>query len=303
MLDLRLESLPTPWADSGFPLLVPLPFIARMRRADPHDPLLRQVLPLSEELLDAPGYSEDPLAEDSVRIAPGLLQKYPGRALLIASPACAVHCRYCFRRHYPYLEAGSRVDAWAGALRRIEQDASISEVILSGGDPLMLSDRRLETLLEAITAIPHVELLRIHTRLPVVLPSRVTAALCAAIERSLPATVVLHSNHAAEIDDTVVAAVARLRASGATLLNQSVLLRGVNDDASTLTGLSRRLGQTGVLPYYLHLPDRVAGTAHFAVERARGMAIIQTLHDTLPGYLVPRFVEEVPGDSGKRVIR
>ena len=273
-----------------------------MRRGDPRDPLLLQILPRGEEYSAAPGYTVDPLAEQAAGLTPGLLQKYPGRALLIAAPACAVHCRYCFRRHYPYEQAASHPNAWSDSLAQLAADPSISEVILSGGDPLMLSDERLTELIGAICEIPHVTLLRTHTRLPIVIPSRVTTNLCTALTMRLRATVVLHCNHPAEIDDAVAAAAAQLRNAGCTLLNQAVLLRDVNDNSAVLAELSRRLFDIGVLPYYLHLPDRVAGTAHFAVCEESGKRLIQTLRDALPGYLVPRLVKEIPGEKSKRLI-
>ncbi len=302
LLDLSPQDIAYLPGAMDFPLFVPRPFASRMQRANPNDPLLRQVLPLRQELVRTPGYTTDPLEEQAAEIAPGLLQKYPGRALLIAAPACAVHCRYCFRRHYPYGSATSRPDAWLEAVARIAADPSIREVILSGGDPLMLSDRRLAELIKAIAAIGHVTLLRIHTRLPVVIPNRVTESLCTALESRLATTLVLHCNHAAEIDDGVARAVQRLRATGCTLLNQSVLLDGVNNDPDTLARLSFGLHEAGVLPYYLHLPDQVAGTSHFSVSECRGRRLIRDLRDALPGYLVPRLVREVSGAQSKQLI-
>ena len=234
---------------------------------------------------------------------PGLLKKYHGRALLIATGACAVHCRYCFRRHFPYADThvgGSRLEP---ALDAIAADPSIGEVILSGGDPLTLSDLRLAAMAARIAAIPHVHTLRIHSRLPVVLPQRVDDDLLRWLAPlPLRKVLVLHSNHPAEIDDSVERALAALTGNGVTLLNQAVLLRGVNDNADTLVALSERLHQAGVLPYYLHLLDRVQGAAHFEVPQAAGEALIAALRARLPGYLVPRLVREMPGASGKTLI-
>jgi EF-P beta-lysylation protein EpmB len=291
-------------SSATFSLRVTRSYLGRMRRGDRNDPLLRQVLPLAEELLDTPGYGSDPLHEREATRAPGLLQKYAGRALLITTQACAIHCRYCFRREFPYAaqhepadEGGSRFRA---ALEVIAGDASIEEVILSGGDPLSLGDARLAKITDAIAAMPHVHRIRVHTRQPIVLPSRVDEGLLAwlrGIQR--PTVFVLHTNHPNEIDDEVRAACARLRTAGVTLLNQSVLLRGVNDDVETLAQLSRRLMDAGIVPYYLHLPDRVRGTAHFDVAEDQAQRLVAALGARLSGYLVPRLVREIPGAASK----
>lgn len=301
--------LPETWvaaahdAARAFPLRVPRSFVARMRHGDPADPLLRQVLPVGEELLHGTGRSGDPLAEADARRAPGLLHKYRGRALLIATGACAMHCRYCFRREFPYDDQQGETGRWQEALATVAADASIEELILSGGDPLSLGNARLQALGRALAEIPHLRSLRLHTRNAVVLPSRVDAGLTAWL-RGLPwrVTVVLHVNHAQELEGDAVEAIARLRSTGALLLNQSVLLRGVNDDGATLAALSKRLHTLGVLPYYLHLTDAVNGTAHFDVDEARGRALIDALARDLPGYLVPRLVREVPGEEAKVVL-
>jgi EF-P beta-lysylation protein EpmB len=286
-----------------FPLRVPAPYLQRIRPGDAADPLLRQVLPLDLECETRPGFSADPLGESAAQPVPGLLKKYHGRALLIATGACAVHCRYCFRRHFPYADAhtgGSRLEP---ALAAIAADPSIGEVILSGGDPLTLSDARLAELTARIAAIPHVHTLRIHSRLPVVLPQRVNGDLLAGLRRlPLRKVLVLHSNHPCELDAQVDAALAALTGAGVTLLNQAVLLRGVNDDVDTLASLSERLHRAGVLPYYLHLLDRVQGAAHFEVLQTTAEALIDALRARLPGYLVPRLVREIPGEPGKTVI-
>ena len=291
-----------PEADAGFSLKVPRGFIARMRRGDPRDPLLLQVLPQLAELDDVPGFSDDAVGDlDAVAKARGVLHKYEGRALLIAAGSCAVNCRYCFRRHFPYAEELAAAHAWRDAIACLAHDTSIREVILSGGDPLVLSTQKLTDLTEALRGLPHVTRLRIHSRLPVVLPERVDDAFCAWLSGlPLQRVVVLHANHPDELDASVGAACTRLHGAGATLLNQSVLLRGVNDNAEALTELSERLFGSGVLPYYLHQLDRVRGTAHFEVADARARELVGMLRARLPGYLVPRLVREVPGEAAKR---
>jgi EF-P beta-lysylation protein EpmB len=287
-------------AAAGFDLRVTRAYLSRIRRGDPGDPLLLQVLPRAAELAYAPGFESDPLQEKKARRAPNLLQKYQGRALLITTEACAIHCRYCFRREFPYTEAREGDGRLRAALEAIAADDSLHEIILSGGDPLSLSDARLASITGALSAIPHVRRLRVHTRQPIVLPSRVDEGLVTWIHGiRLPLVFVLHVNHANEIDADVRAACARLRAAGVTLLNQSVLLRGVNDDVGALEALSCALFDAGVLPYYLHLPDRVRGTAHFDVEEARARELLAALSGRLSGYLVPRLVREVPGAPAK----
>lgn len=291
-------------AAGKFSLRVTRSFLARIRHGDASDPLLRQVLPVGDELIEVAGYGADPLEEGAARRAPQLLHKYTGRALLIATEACAIHCRYCFRREFPYSVAESRLGPrWSEALEILAQDSSIEEVILSGGDPLSLNDTRLAQLTDALAKIPHLRRLRVHTRQPIVLPSRVDAGLIAWLRGiRLPTVMVLHSNHPNEIDEDVRAACARLRAAGVTLLNQSVLLAGVNDDAGTLERLSVTLMDAGVLPYYLHLPDRVRGTAHFDVAEREALGLIEALAGRLSGYLVPRLVREIPGAPSKTAI-
>ncbi len=286
--------------DPDFPVSVPPHFLAQIRPGDAQDPLLLQVLARGEELLPQPGRLTDPLEEADYRAAPGVLRKYRSRALLIASGACAIHCRYCFRRHYDYGAAMLTRSGEAEALAVIAGDPAIEEVILSGGDPLSLSDARLAALVTAIAAISHVTTLRLHSRTLVAIPDRVTPALLDLIRATrLNVVIVIHSNHERELSPAVSVALGRLRAAGVTLLNQSVLLARVNDDAITLAALSRRLFAAGVLPYYLHLTDPVAGAAHFDVDEARAAAIDAELRGLLPGYLVPRIVREVPGKTAK----
>jgi EF-P beta-lysylation protein EpmB len=291
-------------ANETFDLRVTPSFLARMRHGDVNDPLLRQVLPLADELIDTPGYGFDPLQEHAATRAPGLLQKYAGRALLITTQACAIHCRYCFRREFPYSawqdSAEEGATRFSAALEVIAADTSIEEVILSGGDPLSLSDARLTRITDALTGMRHVQRIRVHTRQPIVLPSRVDSGLLAWLRGvRKPTVMVLHTNHPNEVDDEVRAACAKLRGAGVTLLNQSVLLKGVNDDADTLAQLSRTLMDAGVVPYYLHLPDRVRGTAHFDVAEAQAQRLVGELSARLSGYLVPRFVREIPGAASK----
>lgn len=287
-------------AHRDFPLRVPRSFVARMRRGEPRDPLLRQVLPAAAELDSAPGFRRDPLAEASAAPAPGLLHKYRGRVLLIVSGACAVHCRYCFRRHFPYGEHSGGGEGWDAALDYVAREPSIEEVILSGGDPLSVADDKLAGLARAVAQIPHVRRLRVHTRLPIVLPERVDEALLEWLGATrLAAAMVVHANHAREIDDEVAGAMRRLRRAGVVLLNQAVLLAGVNDDAAALAELGEALFAAGVVPYYLHLLDRVAGSAHFEVGDQRARALVAELAARTSGYLVPRLVRELPGAPAK----
>ncbi len=287
----------------AFPVRVPHEFIARMEPGNPEDPLLRQVLSLADENIVTPGYTTDPLAEQDAMAVPGLLHKYAGRVLLTLTGACAVHCRYCFRRHFPYNEANPGRDNWQAALAYVRERADIHEVILSGGDPLSLSDARLAELFAAIDAIPHISRVRIHTRVPVVIPSRVTSTLRDMIAASRVAVVcVVHINHPREIDQSLVLALSGLSDSGATLLNQAVLLKGINDSLKSLAELSETLFKSGVLPYYLHLLDPVQGAAHFAVEAPRARQLLKALSGHLPGYLVPRLVQELPGEPSKTAL-
>lgn len=285
-----------PSRDTGFAMRVPRGFVARMRHGDPCDPLLLQVLPQAAELAEVAGFGADAVGDLEARAAHGVLHKYEGRALLVATGSCAVNCRYCFRRHFPYADDTAAANRWEAALAHLRADETIAEAILSGGDPLSLSTPKLVELGRGLATIPHVRRLRIHTRLPVVLPERIDAEFLAWFAAlPLQRVVVLHANHPNEIDAAVAAACAALARAGAILLNQSVLLRGVNDDAGVLAGLSERLFDCGVLPYYLHQLDRVAGAAHFEVEEARAAGLVRELRRRLPGYLVPRWVREVAG--------
>lgn len=291
-------------ASSDFPLKVPRSFVRRMEPGNPHDPLLRQVLSSQRELLVEPGYSKDPVGETGGAItAPGIIQKYQSRVLLILSSGCAVNCRYCFRRHFPYSDNQNSRHDWQEAIASIAKDPKINEVILSGGDPLLVGDTQLAALVQQIAKLPHVHRLRIHTRLPVVIPQRITPALLSALrDDALNTIMVIHSNHANEIDSEVAMAMAMAKGSGITLLNQAVLLKGINDSATALTDLSEALFTAGVLPYYLHLLDKVQGAAHFDVTQERGKQLIAKIQAHLPGFLVPRLVLEEAGATSKTIL-
>ncbi len=283
-----------------FSVFAPRGYIARMRPEDPHDPLLRQVLPLEEELVNPPGFITDPVGDLAATVTPGLLHKYHSRILMVTTGACAVHCRYCFRRHFPYAEGPRSPQAWAPALDSIAADDSLREVILSGGDPLTIVDGQLAELANRLAEIDHLQRLRIHTRLPILIPERVNDELTGWLRGTrLTAIVVVHANHAQELDAQVAEALAKLADAGIVLLNQAVLLRGVNDSIEALAELSERLVDLRVMPYYLHQLDRVAGAAHFEVPVGRGQQFVEQLRDRLPGYAVPRFVREVAGEGHK----
>ena len=300
-LNLPSELIPAAQAAAAqFPLRVPSPYLNRIRRGDPHDPLLRQVLPLDVELDEHPGFHPDPVGDHAAMRAPGVLNKYAGRVLLITTGACAVHCRYCFRRHFPYAESHAAHNQWQTTLQAIASDTSLNEVILSGGDPLSLSDSRLMELIDGLQAIPHLKRLRIHTRLPVVIPHRVTEDLLVMLTSTrLQPVMVIHSNHPNELDAVLRRALADIRQAGITLLNQAVLLRGVNDSVETLAALSETLFESGVLPYYLHQLDKVEGAHHFLVEVNQARELYESLRQRLPGYLLPRLVQEIPGMAAK----
>ncbi len=289
-------------AAAEFSFRVPRPWAARIRPCDPQDPLLRQVLPVELEVRARAGFVADPVGDRAAERAPGLLHKYRGRALLLTTGACAIHCRYCFRREFPYGESvgTARLDA---ALDTLARQTDVDEVILSGGDPLSLRDDRLAALVARLAAMPHLRRLRVHTRVPVAIPSRVTPALLDWLcGTRLAPIVVLHVNHAQEIDEEVVRALRPLREAGVPLLNQAVLLKQVNDDADALRALSTRLFEAGVLPYYLHLLDRVQGASHFLVSTRRARTLLRELRETLPGYLVPKLVRELAGRPSKTPI-
>lgn len=282
-----------------FPMRVPRSFAERMEKGNINDPLLRQVLPLKQEFNDKEGFTADPLLEHENK-QPGLIHKYRSRVLLVIKGGCAVNCRYCFRRHFPYQENQINKDGWREALDYIAADSDISEVIFSGGDPLMAKDEFLHWLTNEIERISHVKTLRVHTRLPVVIPERVTEEMLHWLTGTrLKPVVVLHMNHANEINDELAAKFKQLRDEGVTLLNQAVLLSGVNDSVSTQVALNERVFDVNVLPYYLHLLDKVSGAAHFDVEENRALAIQTEVMKRLPGYLVPKLVREIGGQPSK----
>lgn len=306
----RLLDMPPAMASAAriaakqFPLFVPRGYVARMRTGDPADPLLRQVLPLGNELVDVPGFAADPVGDRAATRQPGLLQKYQGRVLLIATGSCAVHCRYCFRRNFPYSEAPRSLDDWMPAIDEIANDPTLHEVILSGGDPLTLVDATLAQIIERLASIRHLRRLRVHTRLPIVIPERVTDELVETLRGSgLTPIVVVHANHANELDAQVASALAKLADGGIVLLNQAVLLAGVNDSVEAQAALCERLVDLRVMPYYLHQLDRVAGAAHFDVPVQIGLRIVDALRERLPGYAVPRYVHEVAGAPHKIVLK
>ncbi|MFK7976512.1 MAG: EF-P beta-lysylation protein EpmB [Halioglobus sp.] len=291
-------------AEKDFPVKVPLSFVRRMHKGDPNDPLLLQILASQLEDDIVSGYSSDPVGEaGEANPIPGVLHKYHGRALLITSSGCAVHCRYCFRRHFPYENNRNAQSEWREALTYIARDNSIDEVILSGGDPLIVTDKSLAGLVDQISAIPHVKRLRIHSRLPIVLPDRVTAAMMEAVKRpSLQTIIVVHCNHANEIDSDVRRAFDAIRAHNITLLNQTVLLAGVNDTEAAQVALNKKLFEAGALPYYLHLLDKVQGAAHFDIREEEALALHLKMQVLLPGYMVPKLVREEAGAKSKTLI-
>jgi EF-P beta-lysylation protein EpmB len=287
-------------AEGLFPVMVPGPILSQVDLPGAEDPVLKQFLPSEQELVAKPGFVPDAVGDGEARRAPGMLHKYHGRVLLIVTGACAVHCRYCFRRHYPYGDEPKDLASFEPALQQIELDRSIHEVILSGGDPLTRTDAWLAGLVSRLRNIDHLSTLRVHTRMPIVIPSRVTVELIQWMTDSrLTPTMVLHVNHAQEIGLEAERAVGRLREAGIVLLNQSVLLAGVNDSVDALEGLSRSLHRLGILPYYMHQLDRVTGSAHFEVPVERGIELIEALRARLPGYLVPRYVREEPAKASK----
>ena len=289
--------------DHQFPVLVPESFLARMQPGCSTDPLLRQVLTTNQEAVTDDRFVADPVADSAAKKAAGLLQKYHGRSLLITTGSCAVHCRYCFRRDYPYQAEPKTLADWQPAFQQISADSSVQEVILSGGDPLLLTDARLLQLAAAIDQIPHVDRIRIHTRLPIVLPARITSSLLDQLKELRCQVIwVVHSNHANEIQDDCRLALQQLVRSGFPVLNQTVLLKDINDNLDALRDLSLALVNLGVMPYYLHQLDRVTGAAHFEVPVSTGRALIQQMKAVLPGYAVPKYVQEIPAEPSKTTL-
>lgn len=289
-------------AGHSFSLRAPLSYCQRIEKGNPNDPLLRQILPLDAELIESPEFTSDPVGDLASMEVPGLLHKYHGRVLIITTAACAVHCRYCFRRHFPYKDNRAEQN-WQQAIDYIQANPDIHEVILSGGDPLSLAESKLKNLTDKLNAISHIKTLRIHTRQPIVLPERINSEFLKWID-SLPwkVVMVIHCNHANEIDASVASALQQLQQHQITLLNQSVLLAGVNDDSTSLVNLSEKLFKHHVLPYYLHSLDKVQGAQHFAVEQTKALQLLKEMRQRLPGYLVPKFVEEKSGEKSKTTI-
>ncbi len=295
-----------PGAESGhqlFELRAPKPYLDRIEKGNPNDPLLLQILPMQQESLKVPGYITDPLEEMDSNPIPGLIHKYKSRVLLVGSGACAINCRYCFRRHFPYQDNGLSNDRIDQVIRYLQAKKEVNEVILSGGDPLATPDRRLQQLVEQLAAVPHIKRLRIHTRLPVVIPQRITDQLVSLLSQSrLKVVWVLHINHSNEIDHQVAAAVSKLKENRMTVLNQSVILKGVNDSVQVLKDLSESLFDAGILPYYLHAFDPVQGASHFDVPDHQLIKLWRELQGQLPGFLVPKLTREEPGKTSKTLL-
>jgi EF-P beta-lysylation protein EpmB len=302
-LDIEDSSLISRQANQDFPLRVPAGFISKMNQNDPADPLFRQIWPSAEEETDKIGFSKDPLNEVNHLVAPGLLHKYHGRVLLVLTGACAIHCRYCFRRHFPYSDSNPSGENLQKAIEYLHKETSVTEVILSGGDPLSVSDERLSELVSRLAEIPHLKRLRIHTRFPVVVPERINDACLDWLTRThLQLAIVLHVNHAHELDKSVEQAILKLRNQNIPLFNQSVLLKGINDSARALVDLSEALFSYGIIPYYLHLLDPVSGASHFEVDESSARLLMQEIQKRLPGYLLPKLVREDPATAHKTII-
>jgi EF-P beta-lysylation protein EpmB len=303
-LRLSINDLPVSIAAAkDFPLRVPLSFAAGMQKGNPNDPLLRQVLPVKDELFAYPGFSNDPVGDLPSATQTGVLQKYHGRVLFINTGSCAINCRYCFRRNFPYSDLQLGKQSENAGIQTIQENPDISEVIFSGGDPLLLSDTRLAKLFTQLSAIKHLKRIRIHTRLPIVLPARITDELLNTLAQCpKQIVIVVHCNHANEINPRVIAACKLLKNKGITIFNQSVLLKGVNDNVTALCELSEQLFKHGVIPYYLHLLDKATGTGHFEVSETTAVALVKQVQATLPGYLVPKLVKEQTGALSKQTI-
>ena len=292
-----------PAALKQFPLRVPQSYINKMRHGDPEDPLLRQVFPLIDEAVNNQNFVTDPVGDQLAITSPGLLQKYNGRALLLTTGACAIHCRYCFRRHFPYNESNPLASQWQQTLSTLQQESDIDEVIISGGDPLALNDQKLAQMVSELEQIPHLKRLRIHTRLPIVLPERINDTLLDWISSTrFKVIMVIHANHSNELTPIEAKALQKLTKANVQLLNQSVLLKGINDSVTALAALSEKLIEMAVVPYYLHLLDPVAGASHFDVSEKEGINLIEQLRTKLSGYLVPRLVREQQGKTSKTII-
>ena len=287
-------------ASEQFKLRVPRAFVRKMQVGNPLDPLLLQVLPHHLELEEHPEFVTDPLGEEAANLMPGVLHKYQSRFLLTLTGACAIHCRYCFRRHFPYQENLPKNEDWLKIKHHIEQNPSINEVILSGGDPLTLSNRKLALWIERLSSLDQIKILRIHSRVPIVIPNRLDEEFISILKNSrLRIIVVIHSNHASELDDYTCSKLLQLSLHHITVLNQAVLLKGVNDSAQSLTELSYRLFEARVMPYYLHVLDKVKGAQHFDLRSSQIDQIYNDVLASLPGYLVPKLVREIAGEKNK----
>ena len=303
-LQLSSEQLPTSVnAVKSFPIKVPVSFAASIEKGNPNDPLLRQVLPIKDELTVHPGFSNDPVGDLAAAPQTGVLHKYHGRVLFINAGSCAINCRYCFRRNFPYADSQLSKQHENAGIQYLNEHTEVSEVILSGGDPLLLNDERLKNLIQKLNTVKHLKRIRIHTRLPIVLPARITEKLITSLtESTQQVVIVVHCNHANEINTRVINALALLRSSGINLFNQSVLLKGVNEHANILCDLSEKLFSNGVIPYYLHLLDKATGTGHFEVPETIAVELIKQMQLTLPGYLVPKLVKELAGALSKQTV-
>jgi EF-P beta-lysylation protein EpmB len=302
-LELDANKVASPQADKNFPIRVPRGFAAAMEKGNPNDPLLKQVLPIADELLTFSGFSPDPVGDLAAITEVGVIHKYQGRALLITTGSCAINCRYCFRRNFPYTEFQLSKQKQQQAMQYLMDNPEISEVILSGGDPLLLSDNNLQHLIQQLDAIAHLKRIRIHSRLPIVLPARITTEFMNILQQSTKQIiVVVHCNHVNELSTEVKTACEKIRLAGVTLLNQSVLLKGINNNVLQLSQLSEKLLGFGILPYYLHLLDKASGTGHFEVPKSEAISLIHELKNCLPGYLVPKLAQEEAGKPSKTII-
>ncbi len=294
---------PAQKASQLFPLLAPKDYVKRIKKGDPNDPLLLQILPLKEELIVHPSFHKDPVGDLKSSMVPGILQKYNERVLLITTGACAIHCRYCFRRHFPYSSVPVGIKNWISSLSKIKDNPEIEEIILSGGDPLVLTDKSIAHLLQYIETMPYISRIRFHTRLPIVLPNRITSNLLHIFKQfQKTIIIVVHANHPNEIQGQCVKALQKLKKQGLLLLNQTVLLKNINDSSDIQQSLNKKLIQYGVLPYYLHQFDRVQNAAHFEVPISNGLQIMKKLQQTTSGYLIPKYVQEIPGYPSKKLV-
>lgn len=299
-LELSQEDKKRLLAYPRFAINIPRRLAQKMQKGTLHDPIARQFLPLIDENDHSANFCQEPVQDPLFRLAPRTLQKYSQRALIITTSACAMHCRYCFRQNYHY--SGSPI-GFEADLSHLASDPTIEEVILSGGDPLSLSNEALFRLINSIEKIAHIKRIRIHTRFPIGIPERIDEEFLQRMgDIKLPVWAVIHVNHARELDQEILAALEKWRRQGASLLNQSVLLKGVNDDIDTLETLCRTLVNHSIMPYYLHSLDHVQGAMHYKVDQKIGLELVAQLRARLSGYGVPSYVQEIPGESSKTVI-